>query len=100
MSTTSSSGPPIARKAGRWQRYAMTVTAPIGSPNPVYSARVAFVAGTGDTVDIDRVAIGATPAVPVATWARSLLVVGLSASGILSLLRSRKTTRWRHGGAA
>ena len=41
-----------------WQQYAMTATAPSGGPSPVYSARVAFSAGSGDTVDIDSVLVG------------------------------------------
>ena len=43
----------------RWQLYSMTVTAPTNPPDPVYSARVAFKAGSGETVDIDRIAVGA-----------------------------------------
>jgi len=41
-----------------WTRYSMAVTAPTSVSNPVYSARVTFSAGTGDSVDIDRVSTG------------------------------------------
>jgi lysophospholipase L1-like esterase len=42
-----------------WARYTMEVSAPTNPGNPVYSARVSFVAAVGDSVDIDRVSTGA-----------------------------------------
>jgi hypothetical protein len=41
-----------------WERYTVTTTAPANPPKPVFSVRLTFVAGAGDTVDIDRVATG------------------------------------------
>jgi hypothetical protein len=40
-----------------WQQYAMTATAPTGTPNPVFHHRVTFTAAATDTVDIDDVAM-------------------------------------------
>jgi len=44
--------------SAEWKLYSMTVTAPTSPPDPVYSARVAFVAGSTDRVEIDSVAVG------------------------------------------
>jgi len=38
-----------------WQRFSMTVTAPTGTPNPVFHTRLTFTAAAGDVVDIDGV---------------------------------------------
>ncbi|MEM7356888.1 MAG: hypothetical protein AAF657_39105, partial [Acidobacteriota bacterium] len=38
-----------------WQRYAMTATAPIGTPDPVFHTRVTFTADAGAVVDLDAV---------------------------------------------
>ena len=40
-----------------WHQYAMTATAPTGTPKPVFHHRVTFTAAGGDTVHIDAVAM-------------------------------------------
>jgi len=49
-----------------WQSYPVVVAAPTDPPNPVYSSCVTFTAGSGDTVEIDQVSIGAMAAPIVA----------------------------------
>jgi len=51
-----------------WERYSMSASAPTDPMNPVYSARVAFTAGPGDTVDIDLVSTGAPAEVGNVRW--------------------------------
>jgi len=41
-----------------WKYYSASATAPEAGPNPVFSVRVAFVAGLGHSVEIDEVVMG------------------------------------------
>jgi len=62
-----------------WQQFSMNSTAPTDAPNPVYSNRVTFQAGTNDTVHVDQV----TTTVPEpSAWLQ--LIAG---TGCLLLLR-------------
>jgi hypothetical protein len=67
-----------------WQRYSMTATAPSGASNPVYSMRITFAAGSGDSLDIDGVAVGQPTPIPIAAW-----VTG-SLGGLLGALGARR----------
>jgi lysophospholipase L1-like esterase len=67
-----------------WQRYSMTATAPSGASKPVYSMRVTFAAGSGDSLDIDGVAVGQPTPIPIAAW-----VTG-SLGGLLGALGARR----------
>ena len=70
-----------------WQQVEMTSTAPAIPPNPVYSGRVIFEAGSGDSVDIDDVRLPEP-----SQW--MMLLPGMA---LLGGLHARRNARCRRG---
>ena len=71
-----------------WQQVSMTSTAPVDGPDPIYSYRIAFQSGAGDTVHIDQVI---TTVPEPSEWLQMVAGVGF----LLWLYRKRARPRHR-----
>jgi lysophospholipase L1-like esterase len=63
-----------------WQEYVVSTTAPASPPNPVFSSRLSFEAGSGHTVDIDRVFFVPEPSRSMLLGSGAALLASLAAS--------------------